>query len=508
MTPTMLDSVESCDLEGDGEPLRPFQLESYAHLLHTAPVQVGIQYAAGPGPEIGARAHDAANAGAVIDAIIVPTIRSAEQLRPAVRLATQLRCQLIALYTNSFPYGLSDALADVQSGRATALALRSDAGHRLLDLGSAIPQSRVSACAVDISRKRNLGLLIGRSCGWTRMLFLDDDIRRLNADKLSSAAALLNQYPVVGLQVTGFPDASVVGHARRLAESVRKPFISGGAMLVNPQRTRGFFPPVYHEDWLCVMDHLRLGEVVITGKVRQLAYQPFTTTARAQLEEFGDILALGLLWLVHAKRNLPTTDEQSYWYETTKQQFWHDILRQRAALLDDLSKRLELTYTHDHKILPLKSIQAARERCDTLTSDEFVSFMAKWLDSLAAWRTRLSCSPQADSVAKALAELGLLHVVTMRDARHPRVHAAARKIRSTIGRVPQRTPEITTPNALLSAGRQLLHGIGQRGWRLIDHYRGYRLGGVILGGGAGGGPQGPPARGGQAEQEDGAAAGG
>ena len=37
-------------------------------------------------------------------------------------------------------------------------------------------------------------------------------------------------------------------------------------MLVNPQRMRGFFPPVYHEDWLCIMDHIRLGEVAIADR--------------------------------------------------------------------------------------------------------------------------------------------------------------------------------------------------------------------------------------------------
>ena len=250
MTVTTPDNAESRDLESDREPPRPFHLESYAHLLNEAPHQ------AGTGTESGDRAQDSPRAGAVIDAIIVPTIRSAEQLRPAVRLAKQLRCQLIALYTDEFPDKLTQALAELRPGQATVLALRSGAGHRLLDLASAIPQSSVSACAADISRKRNLGLLIGRACGWTRMLFLDDDIRRLNADKVSSAAALLSRYPVVGLQVTKFADASVVGHARRLAESGWKPFISGGSMLVNPQRMRGFFPPVYHEDWLSIIDHL------------------------------------------------------------------------------------------------------------------------------------------------------------------------------------------------------------------------------------------------------------
>ena len=447
MTVTTPDNAESHDVESGGGPPRPFHLESYTHLLE--PHEAGI------GTQRGDRAQDTPRAGAVVDAIIVPTIRSVEQLRPAVRLASQLRCQLIALYTNSFPNGLADALADVKPGHAIALALRSEASHRLLDPGSAIPQSRVSACAADISRKRNLGLLIGRSCGWTRMLFLDDDIRRLSAHKVSSAAPLLNQYPVVGLQVTGFPDASVVGHARRMAGSGRKPFISGGSMLVNPQRMRGFFPPVYHEDWLCIMDHLWDREVAIAGQVAQLRYQPFTTTSRARLEEFGDILAAGLLWLVHAKHNW-SADEEDHWREATERQFWTDILRERAALLDDLSKSLELIYSRDHRPLPLQSIRAAQKRCAELSSAEFVEFMEKWQDSLAKWRTRLSSLPRAGSVAKALAELGLLDVVTMLDERHSLVRAAARKIRGTVAskaRPSRWVTSTTTESAATRSGR-------------------------------------------------------
>ena len=446
MTVTTPDNAESRDLESDGEPPRPFHLESYAHLLQIATVKVGS------GAESDARAHDPAGVGAVIDAIVVPTIRSAEQLRPAVRLAKQLGCQLITLYTNGFPDNLTQALAELRPGQATALALRSDAGHRLLDLASAIPQSRVSACALDISRKRNLGLLIGRSCRWNRMLFLDDDIRRLSAHKVSSAAALLNQYPVVGLQVTGFPDASVVGHARRMSGAGRKPFISGGSMVVNPQRMRGFFPPVYHEDWLCIMDHLWDREVAIAGQVAQLRYQPFTTTGRARLEEFGDILAAGLLWLVHAKDNW-SSSEDDHWREATERQFWTDILRERAALLDDLSKRLEVIYGRDHRALPLQSIRAAQKRCAELSSAEFVEFMVKWQDSLAKWRTRLSSLPRAGSVAKALAELGLLDVVTMLDERHSLMRAAAQKIRSTVASKARWVTSATTESAATRSGR-------------------------------------------------------
>jgi hypothetical protein len=418
--------AESPELEDDGEPPRPFELESYTHLLRTAPVPARVHSPAATVAKRAPRAHGTVSTGAIIDAIIVPTARSADQLRSAVRLAAQLRCQLIAQYTNGFPDGLPAVLAQLEPGRATALALPSEVHHPLLDLASTLPQSRVSACADDISRKRNLGLLIGRSCGWTRVLFLDDDIRKLSADKVSSAAALIDQYPVVGLQVAAFPDASVVGHARRRPGG--KPFISGGSMLVNPQRMRGFFPPVYHEDWLCIMDHLRLGEVAVAGNVAQLRYRPFTTTARAQLEEFGEILALGLLWLVHAQRE-SLADDQSYWHRATVQHFWRDILQQRSTLLDELSKRLR----HDQRISALNSVQAARTRCDELLPEEFVEFIEKWLASLAIWRVRLSCIPRAHTVTKALAELGLLDSVTVHDPPTSGMRAAARRIGTRIG---------------------------------------------------------------------------
>ena len=151
---------------------------------------------------------------------------SAEHLHSAVQLAAQARCHLIAVYTDSPPAGLSAVLAGLRPVLVTLLTVRSGTQDRLLDLGASLPQSLISPAALDISRKRNLGLLIGHVCGWTRMLFLDDDIRKLNVAKLSSAAALLDDYPVVGLQVQKYPDASVVGHARRLTGRRQEPLES------------------------------------------------------------------------------------------------------------------------------------------------------------------------------------------------------------------------------------------------------------------------------------------
>jgi hypothetical protein len=301
----------------------------------------------------------------------------------------------------------------------------------MIDLGLSLPQSRRAPAAVDISRKRNLGVLIGRVCGWTRMLFLDDDIRKLHVAKLCSAAALLDQYPVVGLQVKKYPDASVVGHARRVAGRMQELFVSGGALLVNPQLLNGYFAPVYHEDWLCVINHLREREVAIGGSVGQLKYLPFVAPDRATREEFGDVLLSGLLWLVHTRgrsgasgRANPAA-ETEYWREATKLDFWKHILGQRATLLQDITVRL----TKNSHTTPLSSLEAAKRRLAELNPTEFVSFMERWLISLAEWRDRLSvlssvdAADKAKAIQKALTELGLSHVVGGGEPASPQVPA-------------------------------------------------------------------------------------
>jgi hypothetical protein len=214
----------------DAQQQGPFKVKSYNQLL---------QFPA----EAGDIESSTDRARPPLDAIIVPTIRSAEQLHSAAELARQTQCQLLTFYTESFPAGLGAVLARLAPGRATALAVRSADRHPLLHLGANIPQSLVPPPAADISRKRNIGLLIGRACGWRRMLFLDDDVRALDAGKLRKASALLPAYPVVGLQVKTFPDASVVGHVRRKTGYTQEPFISGGALLVDPQRLDSFSRP-------------------------------------------------------------------------------------------------------------------------------------------------------------------------------------------------------------------------------------------------------------------------
>jgi hypothetical protein len=393
---------------------RPFSVSSYAHLLREVPVPPGNRGtgARAAGPRSPNTRRDPGKATAAIDAIVIPTVRRPEQLRYAVGLAKEARCRLLILYTGDAPAGLPSVLAELEPGMATVLSLGLDVRHDLLDLAAGLRQGPVSSCALDISRKRNLGLLIGRMCGWTRMLFLDDDIRRLSITRLRSASALLRKYPVVGLQVIKYPDASAVGHARRLGGYRQEPFISGGSLLVDPQRMDGFFPATYHEDWLCVINHLRRGEVAVGGTVGQLPYRPFTTTERAKLEEFGDVLAFGLLWLVHdrhAKSALGSTDDDVYWRRAVRAGFWEEVLDQRGVLLGKIAGSIQ-GIVQDNPA-PGESVAAARKRLAELTPGEFTAFVTSWLNALGAWRRRVGDLPRAGSVTEALARLGLADAV-------------------------------------------------------------------------------------------------
>jgi hypothetical protein len=411
----MKTSTELSETQSKGEPSAAFDIQSYEDLLQFPDIPVST---------IDTPSGKRAITEPLVDAIVVPTIRSAEQLYSAVKLAARARCHLIAIYTDTPPAGLSAILRRFPSARVTLLTVRRGTHHRLLDLGTLLPQDQVSPAALDISRKRNLGILLGRVCGWTRMLLLDDDIRKLNVEKLCSAAALLDNYPVVGLQVNKYPDASVVGHARRLTGRRQEPFVSGGSLMINPQLLKGYFAPVYHEDWLCVIDHFREGGVAVGGPVDQWPYLPFTTPERARLEEFGDILLAGLLWLIHSRvkkgadRAFSVVDSD-YWREALNPQFWKQILEQRAALLRNITTRLaEMNLDNP---LPFSSLAAANQRLSELEPTDFVAFTEKWLTSLVEWRDALSLVPRvklldrARAIEKAVAKLRLAEVVRVHE---------------------------------------------------------------------------------------------
>src|SRR5579864_5391269 len=83
--------------DNSGDPQRPFQISSYHDLLQFPQVPA-------TGKDIPSGQRDISRP--VVDAIIVPTFRSAQDAKCAVDLASQVRCELLLLYTDEFPPGL------------------------------------------------------------------------------------------------------------------------------------------------------------------------------------------------------------------------------------------------------------------------------------------------------------------------------------------------------------------------------------------------------------------
>jgi len=265
-----------------------------------------------------------------IDAIIVPTARPPAYLAQAAALAHALGCTLVTLHSKQWTSAAKAAQRLPRNVDLLAVDIRDPAQLRLPNWET----SRLLAGTVfdrrtDTSAKRNIALLLSRMLGWSRVLFLDDDITELNPDDVRRASGLLDMYNAVGLHVDGFPDHSVVCHAYRQAGGSQQAFIGGGALAVHLERSTSFFPDIYNDDWFFLLDGDKgIQPVGVTGTVRQFPYDPFRNADRARGEELGDVLAEGIYWLLDQGGSVTDAD-QAHWIKflVRRRRFIERVLR-------------------------------------------------------------------------------------------------------------------------------------------------------------------------------------
>jgi len=354
-----------------------FHIESHASLLHRP-----------SGAELPSRA---------LDAIVVPTIRP-DSLQPAIDLAREIGCELVVLCTTE-----EQARQALSLERASSIFVSyvpPAIGDSQLNFLTSVHQGIKSetSCHVDIARKRNIGLLLARICGWHTVMYLDDDIRNLTASAVTSAAALIGRFRAVGFQIDCYPDNSVVCHAHRLAGASQSVFPGGSALLVDVPRCDSFFPPIYNEDWLFLFEAVQNGLLTVAGKLAQLDYLPFRHPERAASEEFGDLIAEGIYRLIHERASV--TDATA--------DYWRAALGRRARLIDDIAARL-LHMDGSQLVIgsALTSLAAARERLEAITPRTCVSFIRAWHSDQATWRERLPNLPMLGGVRDAAKFLDL-----------------------------------------------------------------------------------------------------
>jgi hypothetical protein len=150
-----------------------------------------------------------------------------------------------------------------------------------------------------LSGKRNLGLLLARLHGWSKIAFVDDDVEVSRPDHIARLAGQLDEHQVVGMVVREFPDNSVVCHARRLARFSQDVFATGAALGTHCNRLPlSFFPDIYNDDWFFFAKEAAGRRLLSVGNATQAEYDPFQSPDRARGEEFGDLLAEGLYALI------------------------------------------------------------------------------------------------------------------------------------------------------------------------------------------------------------------
>lgn len=370
-----------------------------------------------------------------LDAIVVPAARAS--LQRAISLSADLSVPLVLLCSRQAKI---DKIAERVEGTfgARALIVEVPEGYRLPQhdkhLTSDPSFGKLSAGrSSDLSVKRNIGLLLARMRGWSKILFLDDDISSISSQDIGRLTASLDRHPVASMASRYFPDNSVVCHARRLAGIKQDVFVSGAVLGVNTQHpAMSFFPDVYNEDWFFFARHAAARTLPKIGEVRQDEYQPFADPERAAREEFGDLLAEGMYALFES---MPGWDFDEQLSAASRTRHWERFKLNRQAIIDETSAGLDRCLdTADSKDYPLilqaqQSLQYARRQLPEISPQACADFVDSWQTDERRWQEVLADCGSVRGESDALDELELRTWIscgfgTRRTSARPRVLAA------------------------------------------------------------------------------------
>jgi len=330
---------------------------------------------------------------------VVPTIRP-HSLGSAIALAGDIGCALVVLCTTPDQAARAGQVCGPPADDVLVTYVSPSAAENLPLLQTSVhPEIDIAtSCHVDIARKRNVGLMLARLCGWRTIMFLDDDIRALTASVVSNAAALTARFQAMGFKINNYPDNSVVCHAYRLAGGTQDVFPGGSALIIDVDRSDTMFPPIYNEDWLFLFDAAQRGSIALAGVLSQLEYRPFARPKRAASEEFGDVIAEGLYRLLHEGGDVIDATHA----------YWHSALDRRFQLIDYIAEELPLRQKNAPVTqCALISLAAARERLAEITEQACLSFVRAWRADVDVWRKQLTDLPVLAELAGAAKYLDL-----------------------------------------------------------------------------------------------------
>jgi hypothetical protein len=330
--------------------------------------------------------------------IVTPVTRDADKVLPNIELGATLGVPVVVLCSKG-----------AKPEEIAQRAVRTGADCAIVDLDQPyrtdlLPSFRtdefadaIAGAYGDLSLKRNLGLLLGRLAGWPTLLFLDDDLFDVNPSDVRRAVGALQHHTAVGMPAKDFPDNSVVCHARRFTTGVQQDvFVSGSALAVNVLAADSFFPHVYNEDWLFLAPHLQGRAVAERGEVRQRFFNPFDSPQRAVRQEFGDVLAEGLVGHLHGDHpDGPPTKT-----------YWRDFLKRRAELIAAAAAGCRSrTRVNPYARDALRSLEQSEATLARITPTLLDEYVEAWRLDLDAWREHLvgiECTGSLDAALETL----------------------------------------------------------------------------------------------------------
>jgi hypothetical protein len=334
----------------------------------------------------------AVRAGRALDAIVVSAFRPVSHLGYAVGLATAMRCRLVVLCSGAAkPAAVVRAAREAGVARYAVIPVPPAYAHPLMAFQTNAFAEHGGGLG-DLSLKRNLALLLAHLAGWRTVFLLDDDIFGVTPDAVARGVAALPRGGAVGMPAREFPDNSVVCHANRRTGYEQDVFVSASALVVDCEEVTSFFPRIYNEDWLYMAPAIARGAVVELGSSCQLPYDPFADPERASDQEFGNVVADGLMSLLH-RADLTEAERPGYWTE---------FLARRKAFIGGIAGR---TRAEDSAVLA--ALAAAERRRAGISTAELAEYVVAWGRDRTAWHEALAEVPRGLELAAALRLLGL-----------------------------------------------------------------------------------------------------
>jgi pimeloyl-ACP methyl ester carboxylesterase len=334
-----------------------------------------------------------------VDAIVVPASRSAEHLRSAAAIAHKTDSELLVLCSREArPASVERVLVEECVSRFHVVDVPAD--HTCDLLPPLRPPTGLTALASrpELSRKRNLALLVARLVGWRTALFLDDDITLDVADVVAAQHGL-DTATAVGFPVEEWPDNSVVGHANRASGGNQDVFVGPSALLVDTEsELLGHFPTIYNEGALFLFDAVAARRVSRSSRpAAQLPYNPFQDFHRGRDEEFGDVIVEGLMSALYEQAQTLATGAA----------YWRWFLTQRRAFLKEVTERLLDGPASPQRRSALGAVRSAERQHALITPSTCARFVRHWRAERRLWVRQLAELERVPSIPAALERLGV-----------------------------------------------------------------------------------------------------